>query len=299
MEQKNSDIPFIFKRSFIGAFWGVVFVPLFVAYFLFKSAPTETLIAHNFDLENPSVISGLVFYGVIAVIYSFIISHIKYTERIIRLMSDREGSKMASTQSLLLSKKIFKDSVRFRVALFFKYYWHISLIYIFTFYFSVGTLYQFAFSDKMSISQAGITLAIAGSIALIGGIYVHFILAAKTRFVWFVYMSHFGELILNKELFNEVRKLNNVDSGDDKVAMAGYLKRDMSADISSVVTDSAIASVVPKSLGADITRGYARGMIVDIAEYSKMELNFSQYRDAYSKLYGKNPELSQKLLGLL
>lgn len=297
MENNNSEIAFIFKRSFLGFFWVIVFLPLFIAYFWFKSTSPETLaILYGVSVENPYIIGGIIFYAIIGAIYAFITGHTKYTERVIRLMSEKNGTKMMPKQSLFLSKKIFKDSVRFRLSLFFKYYWIISVIYIAALCFAIGTLYQFAFKETVSISQTGIVFAITGLVVLIGWVFTHFILAAKTRFIWFTYMSHFGEPISNKELFDEVKKLNAVDSKDDRTAMLGYLKRDMTADAGSVVTSSAVDVVIPKGLGSDVAKGYARGMAVDAAEYSKIKLNFAQYKEAYNKLYGKEPELGRGLV---
>ena len=295
---KNSETAFIFKRSFLGFFWAIVFLPLFIAYFWFKSASPETLASYGIGVENPYIIGAIIFYGFIGGVYAFITGHTKYIERVIRLMSEKNEVKMMPKQSLLLSKKIFKDTVRFRLSLFLKYYWLISTVYILTLCFAIGTLYQFAFKETVTISQTGIVFAVSGLVVLIGWIFTHFILSAKTRFIWFTYMSHFGENISNDQLFDEIKKLNAVDSKDDRIAMLGYLKRDMVADAGSVVTSSAVDVVIPKGLGSDIAKGYARGMAIDAAEYSKIKLNFTQYKEVYNKLYGKNPELSKNLLNL-
>lgn len=295
---KNSEIAFIFKRSFLGFFWIVVFIPLFVAYFWFKSASLETLAAHNIGVDNPYVMGGIIFYGILGAIYAFITNHTKFIERIIRLMSDKDGNKILPEQSLYISKKIFNNTVKFKFFIFFKYYLVISIIYVVTFCYAVGALYQFAFTDNIPVSQPSIAFIITGLVVLFGWIYVHFFLAAKTRFVWFIYMSHYGDAVSNEMLFDEVKKFNDFDSKDDTAAMVGYLKRDMSADASSFVTSSAVDAVSSKGLGSDVVKGYARGMAVDVAEYSKIKLNFSQYEQAYTMLYGKKPELSVKLTQL-
>lgn len=298
MEQKNSEVAFIFKRSFLGFFWVIVFLPLLIAYFWFRSASPEKLAAYNIGVENPFIIGGVIIYGIIGIIYSFITGHTKYIERVIRLMSDKNGEKMMPKQSLLLSRKIFKQTAKFKLALFFKYYSIVALVYAVTLFYAIGTLIRFAFSDTVLASQAGIAFAVAGVVVLIGWIYTHFFLAAKTRFIWFTYMSNYGNDLPNTSLFDEVKKLNGVDSKDDRSAMVGYLKRDMAADAGSFATSSTVNVVTPKELGSDVVKGYARGMVVDAAEYSKIKLNYSQYKEVYSKVYGKKPELSSKLLEL-
>ncbi len=298
MEQKNLEIAFIFKRSFLGFFWVIVFLPLFIAYFWFKSASPETLAAYGIGVENPYVIGCIIIYGIIGAVYAFITGHTKYIERVIRLMSDKNGEKMMPKQSLLLSRKIFKETVKFRLSLFFKYYSVIALVYVVTLFYAMGTLHRFVFSDTVPSSQAAIAFVIAGIVVLFGWMFTHFFLAAKTRFIWFTYMTHYGDAVSNTVLFDEVKKLNNVDSKDDRGAIVGYIKRDMSADVGSFATSSTVDAVASKGLGSDVIKGYARGMAIDAAEYSKIKLNYSQYKEAYNKVYGKNPELSSKLLGL-
>jgi hypothetical protein len=304
MNKGNSEVAFIFKRSFLGTFWGVIFIPLFVAYFLIKSAPAETLAAHNINAENPYVLGVVAIYLIIGAIYSFITYHVKYTERIIRLMSETGSTIMMPAQSLLLSKKIFKESAKFRFEMLLRYYWPVTLAYIIAFCLAIGTLLLFAanlFAEKeiVSMTQTGYAFILAGFVALVGWIYMHFFLAAKTRFMWFIYASRFGQYISNSELFDEVKKMDSADKKDEKAAIVGYFKRDSLADAGSVAIGSAANAVLPKGLGSDVIRGYAGGMIHDVAEYSKMELNYGQYKETYKKIYGKDPQLSPKLLEIL
>lgn len=246
--EKNSEVAFIFKRSFLGFFWIVIFLPLFIAYFWFKSASPEALASYNIGVENPYIIGGIIIYGIIGAIYAFITRHTKYIERVICLMSDKNGEKMISERSLLLSRKIFKETAKFKLALFLKYYSIIALVYLVTFCYTIATLYRFALGDIVSVSQVGMVFAVAGAVVLIGWIYTHFFLAAKTRFIWFTYMSHYGNPISNASLFDEVKKLHDVDSNDDRSAMVGYLKRDMAADVGSFATSSTIDAAAPGGL---------------------------------------------------
>lgn len=298
MQQKNSEVAFIFKRSFLGFFWLIVFLPLFIAYFWFKSLSPETLASYGIGVENPYMIGSIIVYGIIGAIYAFITRHTKYMERVIRLMSDKNGEKMIPKQSLLLSKKIFKETVKFKLVLFLKYYLIISLIYAGTLCYAVGTLYVFTFKGTFPVSHVYIAFAFVALVILIMWIYTHFFLAAKTRFVWFTYMSHYGADISNTALFDEVKELNSINLKDEKSAMVGYLKRDIAADVGSFAISSTVDTVASKGLGSDVSKGYARGMAIDAAEYSKIKLNFSQYKEVYNKVYGKNPELSPKLLEL-
>jgi len=292
--EKNSDVAFIFKRSFLGFFWGVIFMPLFIAYFWIKSLSPEESAAYNIGVENPYLMGGIFFYVIVIAVYAFITAHIKSTERVIRLMSDKDGNKMMPAQSLMVSKKIFKNSIKFEFIQFMKYYSLMVVIYVVAFGNVLRVFFNFL-DETATLSETGTAFAIGGVVILVGYIYTHYFLAAKTRFLWFIYMSHFGEGFSSSAIFDEVKKLNSVDKGDDKVAMFGYLKRDMAADISSFTTSSTIDAVAPKGLGSDIAKGYARGMAIDAVEYSKMKLNYAQFKDAYSKVYGKNPELSPQL----
>ena len=291
--QQNSDVAFIFKRSFLGFFWGIIFLPLFVGYFFLKVVSPDALAAHNIGVGNPYVMGGIIFYMIITALYSFVVGHVKHMEQVIRLMSDIKEKKMLSAQSLLLSKKIFKDSVKFKIALFLKYYWFVSVVYLFVF---VGALYQFVYAP---FYQKVVALVFAGVVALIGWMYVHFFLAAKTRFGYFIFLSHFGELLPTHELFNEMKKLSVADSNDDGIAMMGYLKRDTAVDLGSVVTSSTVDSFGSRGLGSDIAKGYARGVAFDASEYSKLELDYNQYKTVYNKVYGKNPELNPGLMILV
>jgi len=282
-DKNNSDIAFIFKRSFLGFFWFIFFIPLFAVYFL-KPASSDNVMV---------IIWFVIFYGIIAAIYSFIVSHTKLIESAIRLMSSKDNYKISTQQSLFLSKKIFKDSIKFRWGLFLKYYWLISLIYFVVF---TGAIYEYAFSP--SLLQKGIALAALGVVVLFSWAYVHFFLAAKTRFALFIYISHFGEHLSNNDLFSEMEKLNAIDLKSNKDAMKGYFKRDKAVDIGSIKLYSNLDTFSSKELGSDITKGYSRWVMYNASEYSKMKLNYNQYQIVYKKVYGKDPELSQNLLNL-
>lgn len=298
MKSKNSDIAFIFKQSFINLFWGIIFIPLFITAFWFKFTPPEKLDAYGMNLDNLYIRTGIAFYIILVAIYAFINTHIKNTETVIRLMSEKDGNKITSAQSSMISKKIFSNSIKFEFIQFLKYYFFAVLIYIVVFGNVLRVFFNFL-DETATVKEAGIAFAIGGATILLGYIYTHYFLAAKTRFIWFTYMSHYGENFSSSALFDEVKKLNNIDKSDDRVAIVGYFKRDMAVDGSSLVTSSTIAGMVPKGLGSDVANGYVRGIAVDASEYSKMKLNYRQYKKAYNTVYGKNPQLSSHLFRII
>jgi hypothetical protein len=293
--KKDLETAFIFRRSFLGFLWGVViFAPLFVAGYWFKSASSETLDTYGVGIENPYVIGGIAFYMLVGAAYTFVTSHLKHMERVIRLMSEKDNDKMLPAQSLRISKKIFKDSVGFGLIQFLKYYSVIVVVYLLVSGNVLRTLFNYL-DDTGDIPEAAVAFVIAGLTLLLGHIYTRYFLAAQIRFVWFVYASRFGEGLSRSALFDEVERLNSVNKGDGLAATAGYLKRDMAVDVASL---AASFSVNSEGVGSDVAKGYARGMAIDATEYSKMRLNYRQYKDAYTKLYSKSPELSPKLLSL-
>lgn len=296
--EKNSDVFFIFKRTFLGVFAFVIFSPLIATYLWLDSLPSEVISSYDLSFKNKYVITAIIFYAVICIIYTFTTRHIKFTERIIRLMSEKDGTKMSPKRSMLLSKKIFRTTVKFSLIVFIRYYWLISIVFISAFYVVFSTLFKFAFYETVILSQVYMAFIIWGLVILLGWIYMHFFLAAKTRFVWFTFMTHFGENISNQVIFKEVKILNDANKKDDKEAILGYLKKEMLADGLSISATSAIESVSSDSFARDVARGYARGLSLDNADHSKIKLNFEQYKVAYNMINSKKPELNPNLLSL-
>jgi len=299
----KSDISFIFKRGFLGFFWGIIFIPLFIAYFWLKSSSPKELAIENIGVENPYIIGLVIFYGIVGAIYSFVISQIKKTETVIRLMSTDD---IKPKDSLILSKKIFKESYKFSFVIFVKYYLIMWIFILCILAYDIGLLsnlasniFDFTYANNSQPTYIIYSLVITALIVFTSWIYTHFFLSAKIRFFWFTYINHYGENLTAKQLLTEVAKLNKADPNDDKEAMLGYFKRDSALDAGSAVTSAAVNFVAPKSLGSDIVKGYARGVYTDANEYSKMQLNYTQYKKAYLKTFGKNPEISKKLLDLI
>jgi|GEM_PF-1125687 len=303
---KNSNtsevatIPFIMKRSFLGSSIGIViFAPLFVIYAISKFFPSTASSLFSMDINSAGLDGGLMIppllwlifvYIVIAAIYFFIVNHIQFVERAIRLYT---GSSLKDVETMGIAKKIFKDSFKFKVSLFIKYYLVPTILGLIALGFGLFAIFSFAYSNNQDVSIAFYELAVVPIAVLVIWAYVHYYLFAKLRYVWFSYLNNYGEENSTAKAFFEMNSLNALPSdGSFKKAMTTEFKNEMLGDAAAFGTGT-LASQIPGrgalgELGKEVVGGYSAGMSRDIASYATLEAKFNLYKEAYSKLFNKD-----------
>jgi hypothetical protein len=296
-QKDTTNIPFILKRSFLGFNWGIIiFLPLLVFGFIALNFPEVFSNANSNTLAELLIFVGI--YALIATIYSLIVTQLQFIERIIRLYTNNQQS----SDTISVAKKIFRNSLSFKLKLFFKYYLIALIIALASFGYSFYVIYNFAFGTvnlEINIAEYHIIAVIV--IFFLDWIYFHYYISSKLRYVWFSYLNNYGNENSTGEAFNEMNNLNNISGNKTfKKTLFTEDKNDALVDATRFgvgVINSQIK--VPNVLSGEakkIASGYVIGVAGDMASYNTLQINFELYKKAYSQFFGKDFVVNEKLL---
>ena len=300
MNNHRSNTSFIFKRSFLGISWGVIiFAPLFVFYAYIK------IYSNTINLSDPStairILIFLAVYGLIAGIYSIVISHLQTLERLIRLYTNAEKSDL---ETMEIAKKVFRNSLKFSLLIFIKYYAIPLGAFLASLGYTALGMFRFIYDDTQKMSHAMYAIGVLVIIGILDWIYIHYYLTSKLRFAWFSYLNNYGNNDSLGKSFKEMRDLNNV-SGKSSLfrSLKTQIKNDIGTDAAKLGISTLAQNIQPVSvLGRelkDISRGYAANVTGDMFSYRTLKAQYNLYREAYKLTYGKdfveNPNLLKEV----
>lgn len=295
------------KRSFLGSSIGIIiFVPLFVVYILAKFFPATASNLFSMDVFSGGLDTGLTIppvlwlvfvYIIIAAIYFFVVDHLQFIERSVKLYT---GSVLTDSETMEIAKRIFGDSVKFKVSLFLKYYLVPTLLGLITFGFGLFSIFSFVYNENQNVSIAFYKLTVVPIAVLVIWAYSHYFLFSKLRHIWFSYLNNYGEENSIIKTFSEVKSLNALDDGSFKKTITSEVKNEMVGDAAAFSVGTLASQIPPKGalgeVGKEIAGGYSAGLSRDMASYSTLEIKFNLYKTAYNKFFGRNLVSNKRLL---
>lgn len=304
-QKGSSNVPFILKRSFLGSSIGVIiFAPLFAIYIIVKFFPNTGSNLFSMDINSagggpvvPPILWIIFLYMLIAAVYFFIVNHLQFIERIIRLYLN---TAFQDSQTLQIAKKIFKNSLRFELSLFFRYYCVPFVLALVALGFGLSAILSFAFNESQDVATAFYKLAVVPVAIMIIYLYMHYYLSTRLRYIWFAYLNNYGDSNFIAKAFTEMKSLNSISGGKAFRKILGTeIKNDMLADAVGFGTGTAISKLPVGgnlgNLGKEVLGGYVGGVVRDTASYSTLETKFNLYRESYSKFFNKDFTPNQKL----